>query len=249
MAEITGFYKPEITLKSGGKILPFNRLMFDSSAAGFLFHVDDSEPPVIGVGSLIKAGFSWNGHPPEAFFSSQVQGIIREKGNTYRIVGREKYYRELTAPLSPVTWRESHIKEVLRDLFEVCGVDQYDLTGCDDLQISRFSIPAGQCGYTALSSLKDMIRSAYGLFYHYLSAPVGTFLFGEIAKIRPEMSEPVSFEAGVNIISRSGHRMTAFALPVMYNQKIFIDKTEALCRRSILTALPGKYRVIVELRE
>ena len=247
MPDINGFYKPELTISSKGNKIPYNKLILYSSAIGILLKIDFSESPGLANGDIITGHLSWKKGSSEPLFTSCIEDVYPSKGMTFQLLGREAYYQKLNHSLTPVSWRKSNLKEILQDLFEITGIEDFDISSCSDLSISRFSIPSGNTGFQILSALLMMIRLSSGITYCYRPSPEGTLVFGPTDQVRHFTSETISFETGMNIISREKGRIKAFALPVVFNQIIEIDGEDHLCLRSIITARPGQYRLEMEV--
>ena len=246
MPDINGFYKPELTLFSNGTPIPYNKLKLYSSAVGILLKIDFSINPLLDQDDLITGQLSWKKGASEPLFTSCIEDVYPSGGMTFQLLGREGYYRKLTAPLTPVSWRKSNLKEILQDLFEITNLRDFDISSCADISLSRFSIPSGDTGFQVLSALLMMIRLSSGSSYCYRPSPEGTLIFGPVDQIHHKTSDSISFETGVNILTREAGRIRAFALPVLFNQIIEVNGEDHLCSRSIITARPGKYRLDME---
>lgn len=246
MAETPSFYKPSLTMRSGDTSIPFNSVKFDSSAAGVSMTIQTSEAPAIIKDDLIEGIFSWGGGLEAQLFLCQVIDVYPDRGGTFKTLCRERWFNELSSNCEPVTWRKTNVPEILRDLFEMAGVTDIDLSSCAVLNVSRFSCPAGHSGYITLSRLKELVRAAYGLNYQAVISPTGIMSFGDMKDIRPEMPETINFTSGQNILTKERDRIEAFASPVVYGQAVQIDGVKAACIRSIITISPGKYRMTLE---
>lgn len=249
MADIDGFYKPELALLSKGNRIDYNKLTLNSSAAGLFLKIDFSQSPQLAEGSLIKGQFSLKGEEPEDLFTSLVEDISPSGGMTFRLVGRESSYKKLSVPLTPTTWRKSNLKEILSDLFDITTIQDFDIRNCSDIPVSRFSIPAGDTGFQVLTALINMLRFSTGDLYIYRPSPTGALVFGPTDKTLHKRTETISLESGVNIISWEGLRIRTFALPVLFHQIIEVDGEKRLCSKSTITARSGKYRLDIEVAQ
>lgn len=248
MAEIGGFYKPQLKVSVGGRSLKYHALYFDSFGPWNLLELVLQGKHSPKVGDRIKGIFSWDDGPAVDFFVCDVESISPAGKGASLIRAVSPYQRRMGDKLEASSWRSAAIEEVFLDLLDAARIDEYDLSALPALTIDRFSTAAGMTVGSALEHLVAALADSEGRQLVIRPAPNGKITIGYPKNIRISIgAQKIAFKKGVNILGQDRNHITSFALPVLSNQVVSVDDQNRLCVRSRITCRPAYYRLGIEV--
>lgn len=241
MAKPHTFYRPRIAISVDNAPLPqWTRVVIISSAGFSSAIVTVPRPDSLSAGNQVRVGID-TGSGEEPLFSGTISEEQPHHG-TIRYLAEPSARQALRETLPASAWRKEQSSRIARDLLESSAHPfDPDLSAWPDVELDRFSIP--RClRHWALQSLEQAVGTAAGVAMGRVSVPDGALRLGVLEHMRRTTRNDVVLETGVNIIHRSGIHVQAFALPVGYNQEVFLDGQKRLCTYSRMDISPGRYR-------
>ena len=248
MAEIGGFYKPQLEVAVNGRPLRYDALHFDAFGPWNLLELVLRAKPTASVGDTLTGVFSWQEDSRADFFTCAIDAISPAGNGAFLVRALSPYQHRMGATLAAGSWRSATAKEVLLDLLDTAGIADHDLAALPAVTIDRFSTPAGMTVGAALEHLLASAADSAGRRAVVLPAPSGKLTVGYRSDIRISIgTEKIALRRGVNILSRDRNHIVSFALPVLSNQVVDVDGEDRLCTHSRITCRPGHYRLGIEV--
>lgn len=243
-------YQPKFMLTLNGAQINPVKVSFLSNSSSVRVYVDVDSEVTAAVGSILTGTLVWGvDAAQDLLFTCVVDEVQQHNVAIIRISAREPYHVGFAQKLPATSWREETVQNIAADIASLASIDRFLPESIPADPLERFSIHSGCSARSAIETLIDAYRQAFGSRLHYLPDAEGNLVIGMIDDIRPMSSQPIAFESGVNIIRRRSSWMEAFAVPVVAHQIISVDGAEAEVVKAILSFERGRYRVVAELKE
>jgi hypothetical protein len=192
------------------------------------------------------------GEPGDTLSIELVQGIERNLLFTgviydahvhgaYRNLRLTDGYKHLCdTPVTPA-YRKEKAQVIVQDTLDAAKITEAAIT-CPAVELARFStdtISADVCIALLINALMGYGNPGIRYFFDAHN----TFCFGTIEDTGKQEGEPYAFETGNDILRTGPGWIETLPRPIRHSQKITIDGTDMITRRTDLMVSPHRSRI------